>query len=326
MALLPVTSAWGSTWISPFGTTLPIPPRNMRKGGWTIWLMPIGNRPKAWAKPSTPPWSWLPCGISSSPGCPMCESASWKRASWPWLIFRRAPAIPGRMVPLPGSRSEGCCTDCSCAHWRNAGRRSRMVCNAVRPRLASADTTDEDVDDYAQVLLLFVSNYRDRPLPKAAAFQQAVQKRRARRPRLLLNVCRAIAAGRDADLEEGLRSSLEYFLELRPEESIIPEVKSEQAVSICGSSREFVSSGRAEPGLEAVALAAAPGRFADHITTLSHSVSKSRKKFRRTCYAKKGNWASGRPAKCICTFLGGRVSRRAAASSGSNGDPLPQSR
>ena len=50
------------------------------------------------------------------------------------------------------------------------------VCNAVRPKLASADTTDdEDVDDYAQVLLLFVSNYRDRPLPKAAALEQAVR-------------------------------------------------------------------------------------------------------------------------------------------------------
>ena len=81
------------------------------------------------------------------------------------------------------------------------------VCNAVRPKLASADTTDvEDVDDYAQVLLLFVSNYRDRPLPKAAALEQAVHKRRARRPRLLLDVCRAIAAGREADLEEALQS------------------------------------------------------------------------------------------------------------------------
>jgi Ankyrin repeats (3 copies) len=63
------------------------------------------------------------------------------------------------------------------------------VCNAVRPKLASADTTDDEaVDDYAQVLLLFVSSYRDRPLPKAAALEQAVEKRRARRPRLLLDV------------------------------------------------------------------------------------------------------------------------------------------
>jgi hypothetical protein len=95
------------------------------------------------------------------------------------------------------------------------------VCNAVRPKLASADTTDQDVVDYAQVLLLFVSNYRDRPLPKAGALEQTVQKRRARRPRLLLDVCRAIAAGREADLEEALRSSLEYFLEMRPQERII---------------------------------------------------------------------------------------------------------
>ena len=66
--------------------------------------------------------------------------------------------------------SEGCCTDYSlralAKRWETLGE----VCNAVRPKLASADTTDvEDVDDYAQVLLLFVSNYRDRPLPKAAA-------------------------------------------------------------------------------------------------------------------------------------------------------------
>ena len=33
---------------------------------------------------------------------------------------------------------------------------------------------------------------------------------------------RAIAAGREADVEEALRSSLEYFLEIRPEERIIP--------------------------------------------------------------------------------------------------------
>ena len=105
------------------------------------------------------------------------------------------------------------------------------VCNALRPKLASADTSDhEDVDDYAQVLLLFVSNYRDRPLPKSAAVEQAIQKRRARRPRLLLDVCRAIAAGRESDLEEALRRSLESFLEMRPEESIIP---------ISGSNKPF---------------------------------------------------------------------------------------
>jgi Ankyrin repeats (3 copies) len=95
------------------------------------------------------------------------------------------------------------------------------LCNSVPPKLASADTTDVDVDDYAQVLLLFVSNHRERPFPKAAALEQAAQKRRASRPRLLLDVCRAIAAGQEADLEEALRRSLEYFLKLRPEERII---------------------------------------------------------------------------------------------------------
>jgi hypothetical protein len=38
---------------------------------------------------------------------------------------------------------------------------------------------------------------------------------------LLLNVWRAEGAGREADLEEALRSSLEYFLKLRPEEKFI---------------------------------------------------------------------------------------------------------
>jgi hypothetical protein len=97
----------------------------------------------------------------------------------------------------------------------------KKVCNAVLPKLASANTTDEVVDDYAQVLLRFVSNFRERPFPKAAALEQAIQKRRAKRPRLLLDVYRAIAASRAADLEKALRSSLEYFLEMRPEEKII---------------------------------------------------------------------------------------------------------
>jgi hypothetical protein len=73
----------------------------------------------------------------------------------------------------------------------------KQICNAVRPRLMSADTTDEDSDDYAQVLFLFVSGYRDRALPKAAALEQAIQKRRSRRPRLLLDIRRAVGAGRE---------------------------------------------------------------------------------------------------------------------------------
>jgi hypothetical protein len=101
------------------------------------------------------------------------------------------------------------------------------VCNSVPPKLAAADLTDEDVDDDAQALLLFVSNDRDRPFPKAAALEQAAQKRRARRPRLLLDVWRALAAGRQADLEEALRSSLEYFVKLRPQEKIIRSVSNQ---------------------------------------------------------------------------------------------------
>ena len=40
-------------------------------------------------------------------------------------------------------------------------------------------------------------------------------KRLAKRPRLLLDVWRAISAGRASDTEEALRKSLEYFMELR---------------------------------------------------------------------------------------------------------------
>ncbi len=95
------------------------------------------------------------------------------------------------------------------------------VCDCIQPKLAGADATDTDDDDYAQVLLVFVSSSRHQPLAKAAALEQAVQKRRARRPRLLLDVCRAIAAGREADFAEALRSSLEDFVKQRPEEGII---------------------------------------------------------------------------------------------------------
>jgi hypothetical protein len=90
--------------------------------------------------------------------------------------------------------------------------------------LASADKAQEyrEADlDYAQVLLLFVSGYRDRALPKTAALEQALAKRLARRPRLLLEVQRALDASREADLTEALRHSLEYFVEMRGEERFI---------------------------------------------------------------------------------------------------------
>ncbi len=102
----------------------------------------------------------------------------------------------------------------------------KQICDAVRPRLMSADRAGEEADDYAQALLLFVSGYRDQALPKAAALEQAIQKRRSRRPRLLQDVCRAVGASREADLEESLRRSLEYFLEIRPEEKFIPTSRS----------------------------------------------------------------------------------------------------
>ncbi|MGH7137467.1 MAG: ankyrin repeat domain-containing protein, partial [Pirellulales bacterium] len=89
------------------------------------------------------------------------------------------------------------------------------VCNLVQPKLASANTADEENLDFAQVLLVLVSSYRKRPLPKAAALEQAVAKRLAKIPRLLLDVWRAIGAGRANDVEKALRTSLEYFMELR---------------------------------------------------------------------------------------------------------------
>ena len=156
-------------------------------------------------------------------GAPLCEIASSRPASWRWLIFRRAPAIPTRMISSPGSRSEGCCTDYSCAALANRWETFEKVCNAVRPKLASADTTDvEDADDYAQVLLLFVSNYRDRPLPKAAAIRAGGSSAQSQASSFTSGCVPRIAAGREADLEGALRSWLEYFLEMRPEERIIP--------------------------------------------------------------------------------------------------------
>ena len=147
------------------------------------------------------------------------------------------------------------------------------VCNAVRPKLASADTTDvDDVDDYAQVLLLFVSNYRDRPLPKAAASEQAVHKRRARRPRLLLDVCRAIAAGREADLERGLRSSLEHFLEMRPEERTIPTSGSNKPFQYVALPESLFHLAALNRGLK---LSPLPQHLADSLIT-SKSIGASR--------------------------------------------------
>jgi hypothetical protein len=89
------------------------------------------------------------------------------------------------------------------------------ICDLVQPKLASANTADDEDLDFAQVLLLLVSSYRDRPLPKAAALEQAVAKRLAQRPRLLLDVWRAVGADRAADVQKALRKSLESFMELR---------------------------------------------------------------------------------------------------------------
>lgn len=91
----------------------------------------------------------------------------------------------------------------------------KEICNFVQPKLASANTAQQDDLDFAQVLLLLVSSYRDRAIPKAAALEQAVEKRLAKRPRALLAVWRAIKAGRADDVAEALRASLECLVEMR---------------------------------------------------------------------------------------------------------------
>jgi hypothetical protein len=91
----------------------------------------------------------------------------------------------------------------------------KEICNAVRPKLASADTTGEEDIDFAPVLLLLVSRYRERALPKVDALETAVKKRRTKRPRLLLDVWRALHAGQAAEFDEALRRSLEHFIELQ---------------------------------------------------------------------------------------------------------------
>ncbi len=91
----------------------------------------------------------------------------------------------------------------------------KAICNLVQPKLVSANTADREDLDFAQVLLLLVSSYRDRPLPKAATLEQAVAKRLAKIPRLHLDIWRAIVAGRAKDVDKALRTALEHFMELR---------------------------------------------------------------------------------------------------------------
>lgn len=91
----------------------------------------------------------------------------------------------------------------------------KQICNAVRPKLASANTAGEEDLDFAPALLFFVSSYRDRALPKISDLEEGVRKRRLQRPRLLFDVCSAIGTGREADFDSALRISLEHFLELQ---------------------------------------------------------------------------------------------------------------
>ncbi|HEX7378977.1 MAG TPA: hypothetical protein VF278_17785, partial [Pirellulales bacterium] len=74
---------------------------------------------------------------------------------------------------------------------------------------------------FAQVLLLLVSGFREHALQKAATLERSVAKRLDKRPRSLLEVWRAIAAGRAADVEIALRKSLEYFVEMRDPKLVV---------------------------------------------------------------------------------------------------------
>lgn len=91
----------------------------------------------------------------------------------------------------------------------------KQICELVQPELMSAKRDEYDDLDYAEVLLLFVSSYRDNALPKVAALEKSIRKRLAKRPRLLLDGCTAIGTGNAVDVTEALRASLENFLEER---------------------------------------------------------------------------------------------------------------
>jgi hypothetical protein len=143
----------------------------------------------------------------------------------------------------------------------------KQVCNAVRPGLASADKAQEygEADlDYAQVLLLFVSGYRDRALPKIAALEQALAKRIARRPRLLLEVQRALDASRPADLTEALRQSLEYFVEMRGDERFVSPGKVNNPFRFAAVPESVFYLAAVERGLK---LAPMPEHVADLLVT-----------------------------------------------------------
>ena len=85
------------------------------------------------------------------------------------------------------------------------------ISNLVKPELAAANTAQEEDLDFAQVLLLLVSDYRDSALEKAASLERSVAKRVAKRPRLLLNIWRAVRAGRVSDFEGSSDESVGVF-------------------------------------------------------------------------------------------------------------------
>ncbi|HUY87974.1 MAG TPA: ankyrin repeat domain-containing protein [Pirellulales bacterium] len=144
----------------------------------------------------------------------------------------------------------------------------KQVCNLVQPKLASAKTAGEEDLEFAAVLLLLVSSYRDRALKNAATLEQEVAKRLAKPPRLLLDLWRAIAAGQSAEVERSLQSSLAHFMELRGDKIVpaqrLPHKKWNDLFSFIALPESLFYLAARHRGLH---LSPLPTRFADMLVT-----------------------------------------------------------
>lgn len=146
----------------------------------------------------------------------------------------------------------------------------KAISNLVQPKLASANTADHDDLDFAQVLLLLVSTYRDRALPKAAALEQSVARRLTESPRMLLEVWRGIAAGRAAHVDKALLRSLEHFREQRGDRLVpaqrLPHKRRNDMYSYIALPESLFFLAACERGLE---LSPLPPHLADMLMTPS---------------------------------------------------------
>jgi hypothetical protein len=129
----------------------------------------------------------------------LASATTWCSEAEPWFQFRAL--LRGLLLCALAGR------------WETF----KQLCNLVKPELASANIAGEDDLDFAQVLLLLVSDCRDSALEKAASLERSVAKRLAKPPRLLLEIWGAIRAGQISRLEEALRASLDHFAGLRPD-------------------------------------------------------------------------------------------------------------